>query len=376
MRVRCRTSRMALPIASRYSSADRSSSSATSSEPRSTVSGVRSSWETSAMNCCCSFSAEASESSLAFSTVRDRVALPRRGLPSGSGRAVASRSPPAAARAPPGARAPASGAERSPRRRACRRARPRTYPRCRFGLADAIADAADRLDQLLALAAVDLLAQRVDVHVDDVGREVEGVFPDARLDLGARNDLAAPAQQQLEERALANGQLDGLAAAGDLARLRLVGQVLEDERSRRHDLGPPQQRAHARHELPEREGLDEIVVGPGVEALDLVLDRVARREHEDLGAHAAGPQLPAELQAVPRAVEHQVEDDEIRALRRRSSPGRRRRRRRPRRCNPSRSAPCAGTGRCAARPRRPRPSRRVLLAFDPAGRRSRPRRAS
>ena len=65
-RVRCRTSSSALPIASRYSSADRSSSSATSSEPRSIVSGVRSSCDTSAMNWCCSFSAAASASSRAF----------------------------------------------------------------------------------------------------------------------------------------------------------------------------------------------------------------------------------------------------------------------------------------------------------------------
>src|SRR4029453_2897097 len=93
------------------------------------------------------------------------------------------------------------------------------------GLAHAIADAADGLNQPLALAAVDLLAQSIDVDVDDVGGEVEGVPPDAGLDLGARNDLAAPPEKQLEERALPNRETNRLAGPRDLAGLRLVGQV-------------------------------------------------------------------------------------------------------------------------------------------------------
>ena len=39
-----------------------------------------------------------------------------------------------------------------------------------------------------------------------------------------------------------------------------------------------------RQELAEGEGLDEVVVGAGIETLDLVLDRVARGQHQDLGA--------------------------------------------------------------------------------------------
>ena len=102
-------------------------------------------------------------------------------------------------------------------------------------------------------------------------------------------------------------------AADDLARLRLVGQVVEDERPGLRDLGAAQQGADPREQLAEREGLDEIVVGAGVEPLDLVLDGVARRQHQDLRAHAAGAQLAAELEAVARAGQQQVEDDEIRS---------------------------------------------------------------
>jgi len=39
------------------------------------------------------------------------------------------------------------------------------------------------------------------------------------------------------------------------------------------------------------------IIGPGIEALNLVAPSVARRKHEDLRPHAARPQLAAELQA-------------------------------------------------------------------------------
>ncbi len=115
-RARWRTSSSALPSASRYSSGGRSSSSVTSSEPRSTVSGVRSSWDTSAMNCCCSFSAVASASSRAFNATAIPCASP--GKPVGGnalegmllriGQALL-----AAARAPK-PRAPRAGRRRGP----------------------------------------------------------------------------------------------------------------------------------------------------------------------------------------------------------------------------------------------------------------------
>ena len=41
-----------------------------------------------------------------------------------------------------------------------------------------------------------------------------------------------------------------------------------------------QQRAQAGQELGQRVGLDEVVVGPGIEPLHPVVDGVARREHQ------------------------------------------------------------------------------------------------
>src|SRR5262249_25992424 len=83
------------------------------------------------------------------------------------------------------------------------------------------------------------------------------------------------------------------------------------ERAGFHDLGAPQERAHPSHQLAERKGFDQVVVGAGVETLDLVLDRVARGQHQDLGPRASGAQLPAELEAVARTRQHQIEDHKV-----------------------------------------------------------------
>ena len=60
----------------------------------------------------------------------------------------------------------------------------------------------------------------------------------------------------------------------------------------------PQQGAQPRPQLAQREGLDQVVVRAGVEALDTVVDRVARGEHQHRGAVAGLAHAPADLEAV------------------------------------------------------------------------------
>ena len=70
---------------------------------------------------------------------------------------------------------------------------------------------------------------------------------------------------------------------------------------------PAQQGAQTRSQLAQRERLDEVVVGAGVEALDAIVDRVARGEHEHRGAVAGLAHAPADLEAVEPGHAH-VED--------------------------------------------------------------------
>ena len=86
-------------------------------------------------------------------------------------------------------------------------------------------------------------------------------------------------------------------------------EVGEGER-RPAGVDAPQQRAQAGVELAQRERLDEVVVGAGVEAVDAVVDRVARGEHEHRGAVAGGAQPAADLEAVD-ARHHDVEHDRV-----------------------------------------------------------------
>ena len=123
---------------------------------------------------------------------------------------------------------------------------------------------------------------------------------------------------------------------------------------RRRGPGPraAQERAQARVQLAQGEGLDEVVVGARVEARDAVVDGVARGEQEHRHALARGPQPAGHLEPVDARhgdVEHHARRAGARPARR--AP--RARRRPPRR----RSAPGAarGPGPTGRRARRRRP---------------------
>ena len=62
--------------------------------------------------------------------------------------------------------------------------------------------------------------------------------------------------------------------------------------------GAAQERAQARVQLAQGEGLDEVVVGARVEARDAVVDGVARGEQEHRHALARGPQPAGHLEPV------------------------------------------------------------------------------
>src|SRR6516165_3780854 len=60
----------------------------------------------------------------------------------------------------------------------------------------------------------------------------------------------------------------------------------------------PQQGLGSRNELSDREWLDEIVVGPAVEAGDAVIHRIASGQHEDRNRVSASPELGQKFETV------------------------------------------------------------------------------
>ena len=89
-------------------------------------------------------------------------------------------------------------------------------------------------------------------------------------------------------------------AAGSLggvrARVDLEVADLDDRVGQRG--AAAQQRLQARRDLLERERLDDVVVGAGLQAADAVVDLVARRQDADGHVVAGGAQLREDLEAV------------------------------------------------------------------------------
>jgi len=85
---------------------------------------------------------------------------------------------------------------------------------------------------------------------------------------------------------------------------RLLGRVLLAGEAR-----AAQHRLHPAAELAERERLGDVVVGPELQAQDLVDLLGLGGQHDDRHA-AARPQTPADLEAVDLG-QHQVEHDEV-----------------------------------------------------------------
>src|SRR5207245_8795156 len=126
-------------------------------------------------------------------------------------------------------------------------------------LDDPIAGTADGLYRRPPKGTVDLVAQSPYVDVDDVGARLIGRVPGVL--------------QQLE------------AQVADLQHDRTLGPATASER------------AQTGAQLSQSEGLDQIVVGPAVEAGHPVGHGLARGKHQHRSPDAALAQYPADLKA-------------------------------------------------------------------------------
>lgn len=95
---------------------------------------------------------------------------------------------------------------------------------------------------------------------------------------------AAAMLRQMHQQAVFDGcQVQCVAGVGDAALDQIHHHVAK--RNLRRAIGgailpAAQLRAHARQQLAGAKGLDQVVVGPGVQRGDLVLFAAARRQHD------------------------------------------------------------------------------------------------
>ncbi len=172
------------------------------------------------------------------------------------------------------------------------------------------------MDQRLVKALVELLAQPGDVHVNHVGLRVEVIVPHLLEQHGAGDDLPGMAHQVLEQAELARLHVYALAGARHRAREQVHLEIGDAELGGRRVHGrAAAERFHASEELGEGEGLDEIVVAPGLEPLHPLVHRGERREEEDRGLVALGAQGFHQAHAIHAARQHAVEHQHVELLR-------------------------------------------------------------
>jgi len=177
----------------------------------------------------------------------------------------------------------------------------------------AVADTAHGFDERGAVGRRQRLAQALDVHVDGALLDEDVVAPDAVQQLRARVHAVGVPHEEVQQAEL--GRPDAqLARTFPVrvvcpARATLVQQTVrgrvQPQRAERHRLLQrlrrlaPQHGAHARQQLPGREGLGEVVVGAGIEPAHLVRLLGARGQHDDGQRTRACVLAPAprELQA-------------------------------------------------------------------------------
>src|SRR6478735_1285767 len=138
-----------------------------------------------------------------------------------------------------------------------------------------ITAATDRLDGFQLAFGVELLPEATDEDFQDIGVAVEILLVDVLGEIGLRDELAGMQHEVLEHLVLVARQVHARAVDAD----RLCGQVQADRAAVERRLAPArgaaQQRVDAREQLLDMEGLDQVIVGAGLQALDLVLPRRA-----------------------------------------------------------------------------------------------------
>lgn len=173
----------------------------------------------------------------------------------------------------------------------------------------AVAGAAQRMNQLLLVIVVDLAAEAAHENFEHVGKGVVVVVPHVRGD-GRPIDHAILVQdEELQEREFLRGQRD-LATGAPCAMRAEVDFEIGDADDVLAARQPSSDRAQSREEFGECKRFREIVIGAGVETAHTVVDAVSRRQHQYRRHDAPLSERPAEIE--PRSArQHHIEYDDV-----------------------------------------------------------------
>src|SRR5262245_24780890 len=172
-----------------------------------------------------------------------------------------------------------------------------------------VTHAAYRVYQLHAVAAVDLVAQGIDMHLDDVADAVEVDVPYVFDDKRTRQWAVGVAHQELEQRVLFWLELDKGAGAADQAADGVHFQVGDAQHALARSPAP-EQRSQSCRQLGQGERLGHIVVGAGIEPGNTLIQRVLGGENQDWQLRLSRTDIPQHLKARTSG-QHEIEHDRV-----------------------------------------------------------------
>src|SRR5579875_275148 len=178
-------------------------------------------------------------------------------------------------------------------------------------LTKCVTDTPHGVDESGLAIRLQLAAQVGDVDLQGVRARAEVIAPDLLEDLRAGEDHSRMAEEELKQPELGTGELHLTLTPAHLHRAQVHDDVGVPEQALLGlGGGTPQERPDTGEELVEGEGLDQVVVGPGVEPLHPVADRVPGGEDQDRGTVPHLPHPAADLNPVhqrqPKVEDHGI----------------------------------------------------------------------
>src|SRR5580692_8465196 len=173
---------------------------------------------------------------------------------------------------------------------------------------DKITDAAQRANGI----ASKFPPQAVNVNFDRVAADLLIPTVQPVLQLGSRQYGARALQQRLQDRKFVCRYVHRNTAALDGARHRIQPQFAVADARVAASRRAAHHRAHAGGYFVKVKGLDDVIVGAGIQSCDAMLDFIARRENDYGRRIAALSQLAQHVDAVAmrktEVEQHHVED--------------------------------------------------------------------
>src|SRR5271157_357543 len=181
-----------------------------------------------------------------------------------------------------------------------------------LGLLQNVPNAANRVNQRPAIAAVNLAAQTIDMNIHNVGAGVETHAPNVVQDHRTSNNPACVAAKILQQRELLGGELEHVIAPARFApyQVKLEIRSFKPHRFRLRSRRSTQQVSQPCEQFSNSEWLRQIVIAAVLETLDALIDRAPGRQNQDWSGTALSAATRDQIKSIS-VRQGQINDERI-----------------------------------------------------------------